>query len=60
MLSSDEDDKHNAWNLSLEVAEQSRSGTRVDSFFEDMELARTALSCHLSMDLLCQEMSDAW
>ena len=24
------------------------------------ELARRALSCHLSMDLLCLEMSDAW
>ena len=23
-------------------------------------LARTALSCRLSMDLLCQEMQDAW
>ena len=32
----------------------------VDSFFEDEELTRTALSCHLSMDLLCQEMRAAW
>ena len=32
----------------------------VDSFLEDEELTRTALSCHLSMDLLCQEMRAAW
>ena len=30
----------------------------VDSFLEDEGLARTALSCHLSVNLLCQEMSD--
>ena len=42
----------------LEVAGQSRSGKRVDSILENYELARTALSCHLSMDLL--KMSDAW
>ena len=39
---------------------QSRSGMRVESFLEAEELARTALSCHLSTDLLCLEMSDAW
>ena len=42
----------------LEMVRQSRSGTRVEGFLEDEELARTALSCHLSMDLLCQHMSD--
>ena len=31
----------------------------VESFLEDEELARTALSCHLSMDVLCQEMQAA-
>ena len=30
---------------------------RVDSVLEDEELARTALSCHFSMDLMWQEMS---
>ena len=28
-------------------------------FLEDWGLARVALSCHMTMDLLCQEMRDA-
>ena len=32
----------------------------VEGFLEDEALARAALSCHLSMDLLCREMLDAW
>ena len=58
--SDDEEGEHNALNLFLDVVAQSSSGMPVGSFLEDEELARTALSCHLSMDLLCQEMSDAW
>ena len=27
---------------------------------QDEELARTALSCHLSMGLLCHQMPDTW
>ena len=38
---------------------QSSLGVPVEDFFENEELARKALSCHLSMDLLCQEMQDA-
>ena len=36
------------------------SGMLVESFFEDEELARTALSCQLPMDLLCHESHVAW
>ena len=60
IISSDEEDEHNAWNLFLEVEGQSLLDMLVESFLENEELAGTALSCHLSMDLLCQEMSDAW
>ena len=28
-------------------------------FLEDWELGRVALSCHMAMDLLCQELRDA-
>ena len=28
-------------------------------FLEDWELGRVALSCHMTMDVLCQEMGDA-
>ena len=36
------------------------SGMQVERLLEDEEMARTALRCHLSLDLLCMEMSDAW
>ena len=54
-ISFDEEGEHDAWDFFLEVVGQSRSGMLVDSFLEDGELARTALSCHRSMDLLCQQ-----
>ena len=54
--SSDEEEEHNAWNLFLDVVAQYSPGMRVESFLEDKELARTVLSCHLSMDLFCKEL----
>ena len=53
MISSDEEVEHDAWNLFVDNVGQSRSGMLVVSFLEDEELARTALSCHLAMDILC-------
>ena len=38
----------------LEVVGQSSSGILVEGFLKDEELAWTALSCHLSMDLPCR------
>ena len=55
-----EEGGRNVLNHFLVVVGQSRSCMLVESFLEEEEeLARTALSCHLAMDLLCQEMSDA-
>ena len=31
-----------------------------DLFLEDRELAKVALSCHVALDLLCQEMHEGW
>ena len=56
----DEEGEHNVMNLFLEVEGQTSSGMRVASFLEDEELARRALSCHRSMDFLCQEIQAAW
>ena len=56
----DEEGDHNVLNLFLDVVGQSGSGMPVESFFEDDELARTTVSCHLAMDPFCQEMQDAW
>ena len=41
-------------NLFLKVVEQSSSGMLVESFLGNEELASTAPSCHLAMDLLCR------
>ena len=56
----DEEGEPNVMNLFLEVVAQTSSGMRVASFLEDEELARRALSCHRSMDFLCQEVQAAW
>ena len=31
-----------------------------DKFLKDWELVRVALSCHMALDILCQEMHEAW
>ena len=42
-----------------EVIGQVWSSEVVELFLEDWEHGRVTLSCHMAMDLLCQEMSDA-
>ena len=34
-------------------------GDKVSLFLENWELARVALSCHIALDMLCQEMHEA-
>ena len=60
LSSDDEEDEHNVLNLFLDVVAQSGSGVLVESPLEYERLARTALSCHTSVDLLCHEMLGAW
>ena len=57
--SSFEDYEHNVGNLAIEVVGQNWSSEVISLFLKDWELGQVALSCHLSMDLLCQEMRDA-
>ena len=33
--------------------------TRLSLFLEDWELPRVSLSCHISLDMLCQQMHEA-
>ena len=51
--------EHNVENLAIEVVGQKWSSEVISLFLKDWEVGRVALSCHLSMDLLCQEMRDA-
>ena len=57
--SSSEYYEHNGDNLAIEVVGQNWSSEVISLFLEDWEVGRVALSCHLSMDLFCQEMRDA-
>ena len=51
--------EHNVGNLSLEVVGKNWLGEVFSLCLEDWEVGRVALSCHLSKDLLCQEMRNA-
>ena len=51
--------EHNNGCWAIEVVGQDRSSEVVALFVEDWELGRVALSCHMTMDRLCQEMRDA-
>ena len=52
--------EHNNERRAIEVIGQDLSGDVVALFLEDWEVGRVALSCHVTMDLLCQEMRDAY
>ena len=51
--------EHNNECQAIEVILQDWSSEVVALFLEDREFGRVALSCHMAMDLLCQEMRDA-
>ena len=56
----EEFEEHSVENLSLEVVEQGWSGGLICLFLDDRELARVPLSCNWALDLLCQEIQEAW
>ena len=57
--SSDSREDH-VCNDALHVIGLYRPGDKVFLFLKDWELARVALSCHMALDMLCQEMHEAW
>ena len=59
-LSSSDFREHNVESSALHVIWQNWSGEKVSLFLEDWELARVALSSHVALDVLCQEMHEAW
>ena len=52
--------EYNVESLALNGVEQDQSGEKNSLFLEGWELARVALSCHTALDMLCQEMHEAW
>ena len=53
-----EEYEHNNECRAIEVIGQNWSSEVVALFLEDWELGRVALSCHMAVDSLCQEMRD--
>ena len=50
----------NTRNGALHVIVLYGPGDKISLFLKDWELAKVALSCHMALDMLCQEMHEAW
>ena len=59
-VSSSDSRGDNVCNEALHVTGLYGPGTKVSLFLKDWELAKVALSCLMALDLLCQEMHEAW
>ena len=53
---SDRDQADNASNDALYVVGLRGSGDKISLCLQDWEMAKVALSCHMALDMLCQEM----
>ena len=58
-VSSSDSREDNVCNDAVHVIGLYGPGDKVSFFLNDWELAKVALSCH-TLDLLCQEMHEAW
>ena len=59
-VSSTASHKGNMRDGALHVIGLRGSGGKISLFLQDWELAKVALSCHMALDMLCQEMNQAW
>ena len=50
----------NVGNEALHVTGLHGPGGKIAFFSQDWELAKVALSCHMALDMLCQEVHGAW
>ena len=57
-VSSSSSDENNAGNDAPFVVGLHGSGDTVAFFFQDWEVAKVALSCHIALDMLCQELHE--
>ena len=49
----------NVCNDALHIVVLHGPGDKISLFLQDWELAKVALSCHMALDMLCQEMHEA-
>ena len=52
--------KGNMCNGALHVIGLHGPSDNISLFLQDRELAKVALSCHMALEMLCQEMQEAW
>ena len=52
--------KGNVCNDALHVVGLQGPGDKISVSLQDWESAKVALSCHMVLDVLCQEMHEAW
>ena len=50
----------NVCNDALHVIGLRGPGGSISLFVKDWELAKVALRCHMALDMLCQEIHEAW
>ena len=50
----------NVCNEALHVIGLYGPGDKISLFLKDWNLAKVALSLHMALDMLCQEMHEAW
>ena len=55
-VASEDDQADNVSNEALNVIGLRGSGDKVSRFVQDWEVAQVALSCHIALDMLCQEL----
>ena len=54
-----DEERGNVGNIALHVIELCGPGDKISLFLKDWELAKVASSCHMALDMLCQEMREA-
>ena len=59
-MSSSDSLESNVCNEALHVIGLYGPGDKISFFLKDWELAKVASSCHMALDMLCQEMQEAW
>ena len=59
-VSSSDSREDNVCNDALHVIGLYGPGDKVSLFLKDWEFARVALSFRMALDMLCQEMHEAW
>ena len=59
-MSSSASREGNVCNEALHVMVLYGPGDKISLCLQDWELAKVALSCHMALDMLCQEMHEVW